>query len=481
MKNAFPISHSFTKLKPWNSKVTINEILIKKLNNMKHYITISVIAAAALASCTQTEDFTSQYNEKAKTMKFDVAYVGKNTRAATGELDTDGLASQKLILWCDAYQTSANPTTGIWISSQEPLYLSKSDATTYWNVYSNSDASTEAEVRYPGSTYTTYFTAIAPQDEFEAAPTSGATASKATYSMAYQLSSENPSSSPSFSTRLLTLDNIPVVQEVSNTTNDLKGIDYLITCAKSTSEEVSLPFKHLLSKLRFAVWTDENTMATAGSETTKIELNYLKVYLPKSVTAKYVQTKHDDVAGTWSWPGYTAPTEDNPNLTDSYQEYTLYNEGSENPSPKDVKYFAGPANAHESTNWDNVKLAPNFFIAPTGESTNVKIYIDIKYTVKRKMLDGTTWSSSSNSSDQGYHVGHKVVERHKMLVPINDSSNGHDNIDSDVDADRNEGLSHFHQGYLETLYICLRADQLVTFSTDFEVDNWENDPIDIKQ
>ncbi len=453
---------------------------------MKHYITISMIAAAALASCTQTEDFTSQYNEKAKTMKFDVAYVGKNTRAATGELDTDGLASQKLILWCDAYQTSANPTTGIWISSQEPLYLSKSDATTYWNVYSNSDASTEAEVRYPGSTYTTYFTAIAPQDEFEAAPTSGATASKATYSMAYQLSSENPSSSPSFSTRLLTLDNIPVVQEVSNTTNDLKGIDYLITCAKSTSEEVSLPFKHLLSKLRFAVWTDENTMATAGSETTKIELNYLKVYLPKDKTAKYVQDAHNDVAGTWTWNAYTAPTDPNPSLTD-YYVYTLYDEGAGTPEPKDVKYFAGPTNAHESTNWDNVKLEPNFFIAPTGVSTGAKIYIDIKYTVKRLMSDGITWSSSSTVGETGYHVGHKEVIRNNMLVPINDSSYGHGKEkDGNADVERNEGLSHFHQGVLETLYICLRADQKVAFSTDFKVnewyvDPWQDDPIDINQ
>ena len=59
---------------------------------MKNYIVTCVIAAAALASCTQTEDFTSQYNEKAKTMKFDVAYVGKNTRA-TGDLNTAGLAS----------------------------------------------------------------------------------------------------------------------------------------------------------------------------------------------------------------------------------------------------------------------------------------------------------------------------------------------------------------------------------------------------
>ena len=96
---------------------------------MKNYIVTCVIAAAALASCTQTEDFTSQYNEKAKTMKFDVAYVGKNTRA-TGDLNTAGLASQKLILWCDAYQTPSTPettpSTGMWISTQEPLYLSKS-------------------------------------------------------------------------------------------------------------------------------------------------------------------------------------------------------------------------------------------------------------------------------------------------------------------------------------------------------------------
>lgn len=442
---------------------------------MKHNITFSVIAAA-LASCTQNEDFTSQYNEKAKTMKFDVAYVGKNTRA-TGDLDTDGLASQKLILWCDAYQTSDNPSTGIWISTQEPLYLSKSDATTYWNVYSNSDASTEAEVSYPGSTYTTYFTAIAPASEFQE---STGTGNQAKYSMNDQFTSS--STAPNFGNRKLTLNNIPVVQEVSNE-GTKQGIDYLIACTNSTSEEVSLPFKHLLSKLRFAVWTDENTMATAGSETTKIELNYLKVYLPKDKTAKYEQTKHDDVAGTWSWNDYTAPTEENPPLTD-YHEYTLYDEGTGTVTPKDVKYYAGPTTAHEANNWGNVGLTPNFFIAPTGESTNAKIYIDIKYTVKRKMSDdqgNVTWSSSSNPNDQGYHVGHKVVERTKMLVPINDSSNGHDKTDSDEDADRNEGLSHFHQGFLETLYICLRADQLVKFDTTFDVNGWVDDPIDVKQ
>lgn len=445
---------------------------------MKYKITFSVIAAAALASCTQNEDFTSQYNENAKTMKFDVAYVGKNTRA-TGDLTTANLGNQKLILWCDAYPTTTSgstPSNGIWISTQEPLYLSKSDAT-YWNVFSDANASTSADVNYPGSTYTTYFTAIAPQDEFEAAPTGEGTATKATYSMAGQLSSENQSTSPSFSTRLLTLDNIPVVQEVSNTTGSLKGTDYLITCASSTSEEVSLHFKHLLSKLRFAVWTDENTM-NGDNPTTKIELNSLKVYLPKDKTAKYIQDAHNDVAGTWTWNAYTAPTDPNPSLTD-YYVYTLYDEGAGTPEPKNVKYFAGPTNAHESTNWDNVKLEPNFFIAPTGASTGAKIYIDIKYTVKRKMFDGT-WSSSSNSSETGYHVGHKEVTRNKMLVPVGDSSYGHGK-DTNEDVERNEGLSHFHQGVLETLYICLRADQLVKFSTDFQVDGWQDDPIDINQ
>ena len=449
---------------------------------MKHNITFSVIAAAALASCTQNEDFTSQYNEKAKTMKFDVAYVGKNTRAATGDLDTEGLANQKLILWCDAYQTPTAPETtpsnGMWISTQEPLYLSKSYATTYWNVYSNSDASTEVEVSYPGSTYTTYFTAIAPQDEFEAATTGEGTATKATYSMAGQLTTENQSNAPSFGSRLLTLNNIPVVQQVVNGDSP-QGIDYLITCAKSTSEEVSLQFKHLLSKLRFAVWTDENTMATAGSETTKIELNYLKVYLPKDKTAKYVQDAHNDVAGTWTWNDYTAPTESNPTALTDYQEYTLYYEGTGTPEPKDVKYYAGPTTAHNANNWDNVKLDPNIFIAPTGDSTNAKIYIDIKYTVRRKV--GSNWSTTNEqSTGEGvvYSAGHKVVERTKMLVPISDTAHG---TDTDNDADHNEGLSHFHQGFIETLYICLRADQKVTFSSNFTVDGWVEDPIYGKQ
>ena len=454
---------------------------------MKHYITISVIAAAALASCTQTEDFTSQYNEKAKTMKFDVAYVGKNTRA-TGDLTTANLG-QKLILWCDAYQTPTAPETtpsnGMWISTHEPLYLSKSNAT-YWNVYKEASASTSADVNYPGSTYTTYFTAIAPQDEFETTPTGEGTATKATYSMGNQYTDGN--SAPEFDKRLLTLDNIPVVQVVSNE-GTKKGIDYLITCAKSTSEEVSLPFKHLLSKLRFAVWTDENT-ATDENPTTKIELNSLKVYLPKNVTAKYEQTKHDDVKGTWTWSGYTAPTEENPTELPNYTEYSLFDEGS-TPNPMNISYFNGPTSAHGDSNWDNVKLSgePCFFIAPTGTNTGLKLYIDIIYTVKRKIEPDSegnaTWSTTSEPGQQGYHVGHKVVERTKMLVPVGDGSLGHGN-DTDADAERNEGLSHFHQGTLETLYICLRADQLVKFDTTFDVngwyvDKWQDDPIDINQ
>ena len=453
---------------------------------MKHYITISVIAAAALASCTQTEDFTSQYNEKAKTMKFDVAYVGKNTRA-TGDLNTAGLASQKLILWCDAYQTPSTPettpSTGMWISTQEPLYLSKSGS--YWNVYKAAAAaeSDATDVNYPGSTYTTYFTAIAPASEFQE---STGTGNQAKYSMGDQFTSS--STAPNFGNRKLTLDNIPVVQEVSNTEGSLKGIDYLITCTTSTSEEVSLQFKHLLSKLRFAVWTDENTMATAGSETTKIELNYLKVYLPTSGIAKYEQTKHDDVAGTWTWSGYTAPTEANPTELTNYKAYTLFDEGSESPAPMNISYFADPTNAHDAANWSKVTLngEPSFFIAPTGTNTGLKLYIDIQYTVKRKTgtdSEGNpTWSSSSTQGAKGYHVGHKEVTRNKMLVPVGDGSLGHGNeTDADADAERNEGLSHFHQGVLETLYICLRADQLVKFSTDFQVDGWKDDPIDINQ
>ena len=452
---------------------------------MKHYITISVIAAAALASCTQTEDFTSQYNEKAKTMKFDVAYVGKNTRAATGELTTENLGDQNLIFWCDAYSGSTTPettTTGLWISKQEPLYLKKqTEPSNYWDVFSDESTSNDADVQYPGSSYTTYFTAIAPQAEFVASTESSPTT--ATYSMTGQL--DNTSTPPTFGNRKLTLDNIPVVQKVVDGATP-EGVDYLIACATSTTEEVALQFKHLLSKLRFAVWTDESTMKTEGSETTKIELNYLKVYLPKDKTAKYVQDAHNDVAGTWTWNAYTAPTDLNPSLTD-YYVYTLYDEGTGTPGPKDVKYFAGPTNAHESTNWDNVKLEPNFFIAPTGVSTGAKIYIDIKYTVKRLMSDGTTWSSSSTVGETGYHVGHKEVIRNNMLVPINDSSYGHGKEkDGNADVERNEGLSHFHQGVLETLYICLRADQKVAFSTDFNVnewyvDPWQDDPIDINQ
>ena len=210
---------------------------------MKHYITISVIAAAALASCTQTEDFTSQYNEKAKTMKFDVAYVGKNTRA-TGNMTTGKLNNKTITIWGAAYPTSDVSSGGLWITEKEPLTLEKSSSTSYW--YAKVDDK-DTEVKYPGSTYKTYFTAIAPAEEFQA---SDGTGTLPKYSMAGQYT--NGTGAPSSTTRRLTLSDIPVVQEAPSTldnTDATLGTDYLVACATSTTEEVSLTFKHILSRL----------------------------------------------------------------------------------------------------------------------------------------------------------------------------------------------------------------------------------------
>lgn len=428
---------------------------------MKQNFAISVIAAAALASCAQNEDFTSQYNEKAKTMKFDVAYVGKNTRA-TGNMTTDKLNNKTITIWGAAYPTSDVSNGGLWITEKEPLTLTKS-STSYW--YAKVDDK-DTEVKYPGYTYTTYFTAIAPAEEFEAA---GASPTKATYSMAGQYT--DGTGAPSSTNRRLTLANIPVVQTAPSTlenTSSTDGTDYLIACAESTTEEVSLHFKHLLSRLKFAVWTDENTMKTPGSETTKIELNEIVFYLPGTdAKAQYIQTNHNEINGTWSWTSFTStttsPTESSLN---GYQAVKLITSGT-----KEVKYYSGPSAAHDAA-WDDVKLTnedKTFFIAPNG-NTECKLYMDITYTVKRKLTDGN-WSSSSNEGDGGYHGGHKVVARTGMAVPVNDGTHS----DS---SNNNEGLSHFHQGVNEILYICLRADQKVTFSTEFNVNSWVEDPID---
>lgn len=425
---------------------------------MRNYIATCVIAAASLASCTQNEDFTSQYNEQAKTIKFDVAYVGKNTRA-TGEMTTSDLEAKKFILWGAAYQltttesSTTEATTGIWITDQEPLYFKK--GSTYWEGFKEEDCSTSAEVAFPGTNYKTYFTAIAPADEFA----SSSTNDKVNYSMAGQKSEST--TSPSSSTRKLTLENIPVVQEIDNTADSKKGTDYLIACHNGTTEEVALTFKHLLSKLRFAVWTDENTMATSSSETTKITLNKLSIYLPvNNAKAKYIQKNHKDVDGDWTWEsGFTNNTS-TPDET-NYQSIEIYNETS----GKEVKYFTNATAAHDKTSGAEI-FNKQYFIAPNG-STTCNLYIDIEYTVSRKKADDT-WTTSETEA------GHKVVKREKMAIPINDTNHP-------VNDNNNEGLSHFHQGYIETLYICLRADQKVTFSTDFKVDDWVDDPINVNQ
>ena len=432
---------------------------------MKRIYYLSALPALLLAACTQSEEFVTQQSDQTKTMKFDVAFVGKNSRA-TGNLTTANLGNQKLIFWCDAYSGSTTPettTTGLWISTQEPLYLNKQSApSNYWDVFSDASTSNGAEVQYPGSSYTTYYTAIAPQAEFEEKSES---ATKATYSMAGQYTDGN--TAPTFGNRELTLGNIPVVQEVVDGETP-KGVDYLIACATSTTEEVSLHFNHLLSRLKFAVWTDENTMKTPGSETTKIELNEIVFYLPGTdAKAQYIQTNHNGKDGTWSWTSFTStttsPTESSLN---GYQAVKLITSGI-----KEVKYYSGPSAAHDAA-WDDVKLTnedKTFFIAPNG-NTECKLYMDITYTVKRKLTDGN-WSSSSNEGEGGYHGGHKVVTRTGMAVPVNDGTHS----DS---SNNNEGLSHFHQGVNEILYICLRADQKVTFSTEFNVNSWVEDPID---
>ena len=439
---------------------------------MKHKITFSVIAAAALASCTQNEDFTSQYNEKAKTMKFDVAYVGKNTRA-TGNMTTDKLNNKTITIWGAAYPTSDVSSGGLWITEEEPLTLTKSSTTSYW--YAKVDDK-DTEVKYPGSTYTTYFTAIAPADEFEIA---GATPTKATYYMEGQYT--DGTGAPSSTTRRLTLANIPVVQEAPSTldnTDATPGTDYLVACATSTTEEVALTFKHILSRLKFAVWTDESTAeddpTNGKNATTQIELNKIVFYLPgTNAKATYEQSGHNVVKGNWSWTGFsntsTVPTESS--LGD-YQAVTLISSGT-----KGVNYYSGPATAH-TADWADVRLTADdktFFIAPNG-NTSCKLYMDIEYTVKRKLSNGD-WSSSSTEGDTGYSAGHKVVTRTGMVVPVNDGVNHPENDTN------NEGLSYFHQGYNEILYICLRADQLVKFSTQFNVDEWyvdkwQEDPID---
>lgn len=285
------------------------------------------------------------------------------------------------------------------------------------------------------------------------------------------------SSAPESNTRRLTLSDIPVVQEAPSTlenTDATTGTDYLVACATSTTEEVSLTFKHILSRLKFAVWTDEST-ANGENPTTQIVLNKIVFYLPgTNAKAKYIQSDHNVVAGTWTWSGFTntstAPTESTPG---DYQKAELITSGT-----KEVKYYSGPTKAHAAS-WDEVKLTDQdktYFIAPNG-STSCKLYMDIEYTVKRKLNDGN-WSSSSEEGDSGYSAGHKVVKRTGMVVPVNDTSYGHTNTDTDVDSDRNEGLSHFHQGVNEILYICLRADQKVAFSTSFTVADWVKDPID---
>lgn len=427
---------------------------------MKRIYYLSALPALLLAACTQSEEFVTQQTDQTKTMKFDVAFVGKNSRA-TGNMTTAKLNEKEITIWGAAYQgtTGAN---GIWITTQEPLTLDKS-TTDYW--YAKDKVSNkETDIAYPGSNYTTYFTAIAPADEFQAS--TGTDENKPKYSMAGQYT--DGSSAPESGTRKLTLSNIPVVQEAPALTTNTElqlGTDYLIACANSTTEEVSLQFKHLLSRLKFAVWTDENTMETPGSETTKIELNKIVFYLPDA-KAKYVQDAHNDVDGTWSWPDFTKADSWSGSMPSGYQAVTLISSGA-----KDVKYYATPTAAHTAP-WDAVKLTDEdktFFIAPNGD-TECKLYMDITYTVKRKLTDGT-WSSSTNVGEVGYHDGHKVVTRTGMAVPVNDGTHP----DS---SNNNEGLSHFHQGYNEILYICLRADQKVVFNTEFDVKGWVDDPID---
>ena len=380
------------------------------------YIAIASSAILALASCAQNEEFSGTGNagQKSQTIDFGQTFVGKTSRAASGDIEnTEALKGYKVKVWGEMYDPGQYAQQSEKVFDGEKLHWDDNAATIdgtdqkgKW-LYDSDPRTWDESKDYD-------FVGFAPATD------------DASYTVEYKDGK-------------FAITNVPAAQAIDNGETK-SGEDLLLSTvytSVNTHKErpaINLTFKHILSRLSVYAYT---TLG-AGYE---VDLKEMEIYLPASkAKASYQQTEHKPATaetgttalptGTWTWSEFSnVPSAASAStLGNDYQAYTILSaDGAAQ------KIYDGD----EKTKATN--LNHNFFLAPTE---TINLYAHVKYTIKglKKGEDGKYTDVAYDSKD------------YDRFVPIT-------------------ALTTFKQGYQHNLYMLVSPNRIL-FNAE-GVEGWD--------
>ena len=451
---------------------------------MKTKYFYSLAAMAMLTACTSSEEFEASTPNGKQKVEFADPFVGKGLTKASGDITTDGtnntsaLSNYKVKVWGQEVEKPSSggdltAITGQPASSQTETPFYTGDVITWDNDSKVWTCGTD--YYYPRDKYTFRFAAFAPVEAIQTESNASGVklAMQNTTTQTFTGTGDNYG-----------ITNIPLVQEISNTENDKKGWDLLVsnrvlsqpTTGSSDRTPISFTFQHILSRLSFYVYTTSNTPIS-------VKVKNITAYLPKtsSGTACYNQndktdkptaeTQKNDNTGeeanknynsknstwdnnthdTWKWTSnafnditVSTPSDFKTSITDvlsttTYDKYEVYKTEGESEGST-VSYYAS-FNSAINANTPLTNIGSEFFLAPTpaykeGETDNVDkyhFYVTVNYTV-------TEGSDTKNYS---------------AVLPLYESD-----------------FYRFKQGWHHKLYLNLSSKKIRFISA--EVSNWDN-------
>lgn len=448
-----------------------------------------IAALAMLTACTNNEEYETVTNNGLQKVTFADPFVGKNLTRASGDIDNETLKSFKIRVWGQEVDKPDNGTLSE--TNAKPFTNSKEEAPFYggYNIKYSSGwvPDNEKEFYYPRDKYTFRFAAFAPVEAiYTESNTSGVNlAIKANGSLTFRGEDDNSAG----------ITNIPLVQEISNTTDAKKGWDLLVsnrflstpTNGVENRADINFTFQHILSKLSFYVYASQ-------TEGKKFYVKSIKAYLPKdNWTGSYKQndktskptaetkdsnptentnnwdTQYHD---TWAWEKKSDTSADFTNIDNivtpsqfeaqivdaakddatspnSYKEYTVFSASDQTRGEKVV--LTSFQDTPEDNETDNI-VCQSYFLAPTpaaegnGNVKNYNFYVKIEYTIEETVGDVTTTKAMTGYLDlaksdfkrfrQGWHHKVYIGLAHKTIRFISASVDGWDNHDEDMTVSR---------------------------------------------
>lgn len=448
-----------------------------------------IAALAMLTACTNNEEYETVTNNGLQKVTFADPFVGKNLTRASGDIDNEALKSFKIKVWGQEVDEPDNGTLSE--TNAKPFTNSKEEAPFYngYNIeYSSGWAPVdEKEFYYPRDKYNFRFAAFAPVEAiYTESNTSGVNlAIKANGSLTFRGEDDNSAG----------ITNIPLVQEISNTTDAKKSWDLLVsnrflstpTNGVENRADINFTFQHILSKLSFYVYASQ-------TEGKKFYVKSIKAYLPKdNWTGSYKQndktskptaetkdsnptentnnwdTQYHD---TWAWEKKSDTSADFTNIDNivtpsqfeaqivdaakddatspnSYKEYTVFSASDQTRGEKVV--LTSFQDTPEDNETDNI-VCQSYFLAPTpaaegnGNVKNYNFYVKIEYTIEETVGSTTTTKAMTGYLDlsksdlnrfrQGWHHKVYIGLAHKTIRFISASVDNWDEHNEDMTVSR---------------------------------------------